>query len=98
MFVSLSTGNYILGLSLTSTLLHDIGPLALFMPKPSTRYSVTPTQTFYVATSDELARDPVDKDLFLRACEVDFVRLQTTEVHIVHSERGVLTAQVKPRL
>ena len=68
------------------------------MPKPNTRYNIAPTQTFYVACSDELARDIIDQSLFQRSCEIDFTKLQTTEVHIIHSDRGVLTAQMKSRL
>jgi hypothetical protein len=71
----------------------NIGPYASFVPFPGKLYQIKPSSTLFVAVGHYHSRDLVTPGLQEEdtTYKVDFEKLATDHVHLVHRADGVLT-------
>ncbi len=87
---------YIVGF--TSSVRPNIGPYASFVPLPGRLYQIKPSSTLYVAVGHYHSRDLVTPGLQSEdtTYKIDFEKLATDHVHLVHRADGVLTMVKTP--
>ena len=89
---------YILGMAISANLIREIGPHMVFVPSPNELYKIKPSSVFYVAVSEADARAPVPPSMKDQACKTDFEALRTTDILLLHTDRGELIVQAKSQL
>ena len=91
-------GRFFVGIGISAQLVDEIGPQALFVPRPNELYTVKPSRIVHVANARMSSRDVVEPSLRKKACEVNFDKMQSSHASLVHTKDGVLVLQVLAQL
>ena len=88
-----------LGLGVSATLIDDIGPSVICTPLPNQIYTITPSSKLYIAAARDMSsRDPITDQLKEQACEIDFSRLESSSVLLVHNNSNEIRIQTRSHL
>ncbi|KAK1723555.1 hypothetical protein CaCOL14_001182 [Colletotrichum acutatum] len=89
-------GNYLIGLGGSRTGNSQDGPLATFVPEPRVRYQIQPSNTYYLTVGNYNKGEIIDVSRIGGSiATIDFTRLRSNNVVIVHDDHGRLNIQAQ---
>jgi hypothetical protein len=71
----------------------SIGPASLFAPEPNVQYHITPVNQFFLSFGKFSANSLFDLKKLGPNVLIDFVKLKSNKVTVLHNENGQLIIQ-----
>lgn len=94
--MTITTGNYLIGLGGTKNGNSIDGPAATFIPEPNVKYQIQPVNTYYLTVGDYTKGSLIDvTKIGGTVLTIDFTAYSSGQVTVVHNDRGQLVIQAQ---